>query len=199
MVRPWLEAGYECWVVDLQHPRGVERDGNLVRVGADVSSWLPPRIEYRIAFAFPPCTHLAVSGARWFRDKGLPALVESLTLVEACRERLEWTGAPWMLENPVGTLSTYWREPDHTFDPYQFGGYLPDGGDAYMKRTCIWNSVDFQWPTPRPVDPVEGSRMHLLPPSAERADLRAMTPEGFARAVFEANENEATNLFGGAA
>ena len=198
MVRPWLAAGYECWIVDQQHSDGVVRDGNLVRVGADVSTWLPPRGDYRIAFAFPPCTHLAVSGARWYKDKGLAALVDALRLVEACRERLEWTGAPWMLENPVGTLSTYWREPDHSFDPFEFGGYLPDGGDGYTKRTCIWHSADFQWPQRRPVEPVEGSRMHRLPPSAERANLRSVTPEGFARAVFVANELEPTNLFGDA-
>ena len=46
--------------------------------------------DYAIAFAFPPCTHFAVSGARWFREKGLPALIEGLTLVEACRRILDW-------------------------------------------------------------------------------------------------------------
>jgi hypothetical protein len=43
MVAPWLDAGYECWVVDTQHPAGAHRDGNLVRVGADVRTWLPRR------------------------------------------------------------------------------------------------------------------------------------------------------------
>src|SRR5690606_592719 len=185
MVRPWLDAGYECWVVDLQHPPGETRDGRLVRVGADVLSWLPPRAEYRIAFAFPPCTDLAVSGARWFRDKGLAGLAGALATVERCRRICEWTGAPWMLENPVGTLSTYWRKPDATFDPCDFGGYLEGGGDAYTKRTCLWFGGGFVMPERRRVEPVEGSRMHRLPPSARRGDLRSETPEGFARAVFE--------------
>ena len=69
MVRPWLDAGHECWIVDVQHPPGVEiRDypdsGRLVTVGADVLTWLPPRRDYLFVAAFPPCTDLAVSGAR---------------------------------------------------------------------------------------------------------------------------------------
>lgn len=72
MDQPWLEAGYECWIVDTRHEPGVHRNPdnpNLVRVGTDVRDWLPPRMDYVMAFAFPPCTHLAVSGARWFRKK----------------------------------------------------------------------------------------------------------------------------------
>lgn len=187
MVRPWLEAGYECWIVDLQHPAGETHEGNLVRVGADVRDWLPPRRQYAIAFAFPPCTHLAVSGARWFKDKGLGKLSEAISTVAACARICEWTAAPWMLENPVGTLSTYWRKPDYTFDPYEYGGYLAKPGDAYTKKTCLWMGNDFIMPPMKPVDPVEGDRIHRMPPSPERADLRFVTPLGFAQAVFEAN------------
>lgn len=186
MVQPWLEAGYRCIIVDLQHPEGEHTDGLLTRVGADITTWLPPRAEYAAAFAFPPCTHFAVSGARWFQEKGLPALIQGLTLVEACRRILEWTGAPWALENPTGTLSTYWRKPDYGFDPYEFGGWLPDGGDAYTKRTQLWTGGGFVMPPRRPVAAVDGSKMHRLPPGPERANLRSVTPEGFARAVFAA-------------
>lgn len=190
MVQPWLEAGYRCLIVDLQHPEGEHTDGLLTRVGADITTWLPPRGEYAAAFAFPPCTHLAGSGARWFRDKGLPALIDGLTLVEASRRLLEWTGAPWALENPSGTLSTYWRPPDFAFDPYEYGAWVPGGADAYTKRTHLWTGGGFVMPPRRPVEPVDGSKMHRLPPSAERANLRSVTPEGFARAVFAANHGE---------
>ena len=72
MVRPWLEAGYECWIVDTQHPAGMTRDGDLVRVGCDVAQFDPLVIpdQPSIVFAFPPCTNLAVSGARWLRRQG---------------------------------------------------------------------------------------------------------------------------------
>lgn len=187
MVQPWREAGYRCMIVDTQHPRGETTDGLLTRVGADVTTWLPPLTEYAAAFAFPPCTHLAKSGARWWRDKGLAALIEGLQVVEACRRICEWTGAPWMLENPSGAISSHWRKPDHTFDPCHYGGYLEPPGDAYTKLTCLWAGGGFVMPEKRPVEPTEGSRMHLVGPGPRRSDIRSVTPEGFARAVFEAN------------
>lgn len=138
MVRPWLDAGYPCTIVDTQHEPGEETDGLLTRVGADVLDYLPPRGAYAFACAFPPCTDLAVSGATYFMDKGLAALAGSLALVERSRRIMEWTGAPWFIENPVGMLSTYWRTPDYIFHPYEFGGYLTPPADAYEKKTCLW-------------------------------------------------------------
>lgn len=198
MVQPWLEAGYRCMIVDIQHPKGETVEGRLTKVGADITTWLPPLTEYAATFAFPPCTHLANSGARWFKDKGLPALIEGLQLVEAARRICEWTRAPWLLENPNGTLSTYWRKPDHSFDPHEYGGYLPGGGDAYTKHTNLWVGGGFVMPDKRPVEPTEGSKMHFVPPSAERANIRSATPEGFARAVFAANSSVGrSDLFAG--
>lgn len=187
MVEPWLEAGYECWIVDVQHEDGQYRDGNLVRVGVDITEWLPPRRNYKAAFAFPPCTHLANSGARWFKSKGLSALSDSLDLVKHCHRILQWTEAPWMLENPVGQLSTYWRQPDYYFDPCDYGGYSGGEGDTYTKKTCLWTGNGFAMPVKKPVKPVDGSKMHYLPPSDKRGDIRSVTPRGFAQAVFEAN------------
>lgn len=185
MVRPWAEAGFDCLTVDLQEP-----PDTATRLGswivADVCDWLPPRRDYAIVFAFPPCTNLAVSGARWFRDKGLAGLVDGLRVVDRCRRIAEWSGAPWMLENPVSTLSTYWREPDFRFDPWEYALW-GDGSEAYAKRTCLWTGGGFVLPERRPVEPVLGSLMHLMAPSATRADDRSVTPDGFARAVFAAN------------
>lgn len=180
MVEPWLAAGFEATIVDTQHPEGVTVDGPLQRVGADVTTWLPPMDDYAIVFAFPPCTHLANSGARWFKDKGLPALISGLQVVEACRRICEWSGAPWMLENPVGTLSTYWRKPDFMFDPCDFG-------DPYTKRTCLWVGGGLVLPPKNRVEPTEGSKMHLVSPSPERGNIRSTTPPGFAAAMFSAN------------
>jgi hypothetical protein len=184
MVQPWAEAGYRCVIVDTQHKRA-SRDGLIEKVGCDVRNFAeaygPPPTA--IVFAFPPCTHLAVSGARWFQEKGLESLHEALGLVVACKRICEASGAPWMLENPVGTLSSYWRTPDYTFQPWQYG-------DRYTKKTCLWTGGGFQMPQPwiahKPAE-VKAS-IHLMPPSADRADKRSITPAGFARAVFEANE-----------
>ena len=189
MVEPWAEAGYTCYCVDLQHPPGETRDGNLIRVGADVREWLPPFTKVAILFAFPPCTHVAASGARWFKDKGLGHLIEALQCFDAAVRLAEWTRAPYLIENPVSTVSTYWRKPDHRFDPCDYGGYLNPPGDAYTKQTCLWTGNGFVMPPPKPVPPTDGSRMVRLPPSRDRANMRSVTPRGFARAVFESNHH----------
>ena len=193
IVEPWAQAGFLCYCVDLKHPAGEYREGNIVRVGADVREWLPPYATVRILFAFPPCTHVAVSGARWFQDKGLGSLIQALQLFDATIRLAEWTEAPYMIENPVSTVSSYWRKPDYTFDPCDYGGYSTPPCDAYTKKTCLWTGNGFVMPKARRVTPCEGSKMHRLPPSEHRTSLRSVTPKGFAQAVFEANSALALN------
>jgi hypothetical protein len=195
MVAPWAEAGFACYCLDVRHENGTSALApGVTAIGVDVLA--PAALGYlravrpRIVFAFPPCTHLAASGARWWKDKGLKAIIDGLTLVERCRELCEVSGAPWMLENPVGSLSTYWRKPDWSFDPCDYGGYLDPPGDAYTKRTNLWVGGGFVLPDPKPVFPVEGSKIHRM--SSSWADERAVTPMGFARAVFEANVGRVT-------
>ena len=187
MVAPWADAGFLCYCVDIRHPPGEQREGNITRVGADVREWLPPFAVVAAVFASPPCTDVAVSGARWFQDKGIGSLIGALQLFEAAVRIAEWTQAPYMIENPVSTVSSYWRKPDFAFDPCDYGGYLTPPGDAYTKRTCLWTGNGFVMPKAKRVVPVEGSRMHLLGPSANRGAMRSATPKGFAQAVFEAN------------
>lgn len=202
MVEPWREAGYECHIVDVQHPYGATSDSErpgLTMWGVSVAGFdhaaehIIDRAD--IVFAFPPCTDLANSGARWFRDKGLRALIDALEVVEQCRTICEQSGGPWMLENPVGQLSTYWRKPDFTFDPCEYAGWADDpDAEAYTKRTCLWVGGGFVPPRPRPVEPTLGSLFHRTPPGPERANIRSVTPSGFARAVFEANQSTFTRL-----
>lgn len=188
MVQPWLESGYECIIVDVQHSPGEHKEGRLTRIGADVLTWELPPGPYAVAFAFPPCTDLAVSGARWFKDKGILRLIYALQVVERCRQILQATGAPSMIENPVSVLSSHWRKPDFKFDPSDYAGYLESPIiEAYTKATCLWTDSGFRMPKPRPVFPELGSKMHLLPPSLDRADLRSVTPGGFAKAVYDVN------------
>jgi len=187
MVAPWAEADFLCYCVDLRHPASESREGNIIRVGADVREWLPPYAAVKMLFGFPPCTNVAVSGARWFQDKGLGALIEALRLFEATVRLAEWTGAPYMIENPVSTVSTYWRKPDYRFDPCDYGWYLNPPGDSYTKKTCLWTGNGFVMPMAKRIPPSDGSRMHRVAASENRARLRSATPEGFAKAVFEAN------------
>jgi len=186
MVQPWAEAGYRCICVDWKH-RNSDRNlhENVEVVGADIQDYLPPNTEYAMVFAFPPCTNLAVSGARWFQQKGLTGLADAIELVERARKIAEWADAPWMIENPVSTLSTYWREPDYTFHPYEYDGYA-DEDDAYSKKTCLWTSDDFVMPGTDAAEEYD-DRIHKMAPSDDRAEKRSMTPQGFANAVFQEN------------
>jgi len=101
-------------------------------------------------------------------------------LADACRRICEWSGARWMLENPVSTISTYWRKPDYTFHPYEYG-------DPYLKKTCLWVGGGFVMPQKAPVEPTEGQKIWKMPPSKDRGRLRSKTPAGFAKAVYQWN------------
>lgn len=126
--------------------------------------------------AAPPCTHLASSGARWWKQKGEKALLDSLALVD-CVLRYVVLYKPifWCIENPIGRLVKYLGPPRMTFNPCAFG-------DPWTKKTCLWGK--FRKPRVRLVEPVEGSIAHRL---SSRDFRRAETPRGFARAFFEKN------------
>lgn len=190
MVAPWAKAGYTCHIVDIKHPNSITKIRNLYKYGMTIKEFSQTFMEIPyIIFAFPPCTHLAVSGARWFKNKGLRKLAESINIFADCQEFINQYECPWFIENPVSTISTYWRKPDFKFDPCDFGGYV-NGKNAYTKKTCLWTGNSFNMPPPKRIKPIEGSKMHLLPPSKDRAELRSITPEGFAKAVYLFNKDE---------
>src|SRR5688500_16234107 len=97
MVKPWAETGYECHCIDIQHPHinyepFPDHGGGIIRRQYDVVQFAKDLklsqnivLDFDMVFAFPPCTHLAVSGARWFANKGLQALIDALQIVESCR------------------------------------------------------------------------------------------------------------------
>lgn len=185
MARPWVEAGHQAVCVDLNAQEGF-RDG-VSYIRADIRTWTPPEDEdWLFCAAFPPCTDLAVSGARWFKQKGWRRAADAVDLVARCWEIADSLGCPYCLENPVSRLSSF-HKPDHLFNPCDYGGYLSPEGDHYTKKTCLWVGGGFNMPESKPVEPTEGSKMHRLPPSQQRADIRSATPRGFAKAVFEAN------------
>jgi hypothetical protein len=196
MVEPWLEAGYEAITFDIQ-PASNLRDGrrHMIRDVRDIVPYYAVAVHAAAVFAFPPCTNVAVSGARWFREKGLDGLMEALGILNACKKICEAGTAPWMIENPVSTFSTYWREPDYTFHPADYTGF--ELGDNYTKKTCLWTGNRFVMPDPRMATTLApDDRIHKAPPGPERANFRSATPMGFARAVFLANAPHLRELEG---
>lgn len=202
MVRPWLEAGYRAVTIDLQECPEEGKHPNRLHHVIDVRHLAEIAEEQSIAtpiaiFAFPPCTHLAASGSRWWARKGLGALQEGISIVHACQRIAEALGAPYVIENPVGALSTHWRKPDYQFNPCDFTGYAPvPEDDAYTKKTCFWVGNGFVMPRAKRVPglTVKTDKIHLQPGSADQGDERSVTPLGFAYAVFEANCPEKRRL-----
>jgi len=129
--------------------------------------------DYDMMIAFPPCTHLCVSGARWFKDKRREQAeaIEFFMLLANC-------GIPKIaIENPVGIMSTKWRKPDQYIQPWQFG-------HGETKKTGLWLKG---LPKLEPTDVVDGreARIHKMPPSAERSKLRSKTFLGIGKAMAE--------------
>ncbi|MGC1273209.1 MAG: hypothetical protein WBC44_05840 [Planctomycetaceae bacterium] len=168
---PYRDAGYDVRIID---PYADTGDVRLLENPGEVWGIL----------CAPPCTHLTVSGARWWASKGDAALLEALSVVDACLRivhvsRPQW----WALENPVGRLMRFLGPPAFTFDPCDFG-------DPYTKRTCLWGS--FRRPRKSRVDPIrvcsQGSWIQKLGGKSERTKrLRSVTPAGFAKAFYEVN------------
>lgn len=129
--------------------------------------------------AAPPCQHFSLSGARWWQEKGPSKLLEGLSILDACMRIILLTKPKfWCLENPVGRISTYLGPPKFKFHPNHFG-------DPYTKKTYLWGK--FNIPKYNYVEPVEGSKLHKIGPGPDRNMLRSITPEGFAKAFYEAN------------
>lgn len=123
--------------------------------------------------AHPPCTHLAVSGARWFKDKQQ----EQAEALEFVRLLLDAPIDKIALENPVSIISSKIRKPDQIIQPWQFG-------HGETKATGLWLK---NLPKLRPTNIVEGreARIHRLPPSDDRWKIRSTTFEGIAEAMAE--------------
>lgn len=123
----------------------------------------------------PPCTHLAVSGARHFEAKRADGRQQAA--LEFVRQLL---GAPIpriALENPVSIISSQIRKPDQTIQPWQFG-------HGETKATCLWLKG---LPKLRPTNVVEGreARVHRMPPSPDRWKKRSTTFTGIAAAMAD--------------
>lgn len=119
MAAPWAAAGFECHIVDIQHPLGRTTSGNVTKWGMDVYEWEKIFFDEfrdklkRVVFAsfFPPCTDLAVSGARWFAEKEArsPGTRErAMNLVHWSNEIGKRLKCPFFIENPVSVIASEW-------------------------------------------------------------------------------------------
>lgn len=131
--------------------------------------------KWDMLLAFPPCTHLAVSGAKYFEEKRRDGRQQA-----AINFFMQFANADCSkvaIENPVGIMSTYYRKPDQIIQPWQFG-------HGETKKTCLWLKG---LPPLVPTDIVNGrvQRVWRMPPGPDRAKLRSKTFPGIAKAMAE--------------
>jgi site-specific DNA-cytosine methylase len=159
--------GHDAWSCDLLPTEG----DTTWHIQGDVL----PVIDdgWDLLIAHPPCTHLAVSGARWFKDKK----VEQAEALEFVRALLFCDVPRIALENPVSVISSRIRKPDQVIQPWQFG-------HGETKATCLWLK---NLPKLTPTDIVEGreAKVHRMPPGPDRWKERSRTYKGIAEAMAD--------------
>lgn len=162
--------GHEAYSCDIQECSGGHPEWHIQ---ADALELI--KLKWDMIIAFPPCTNLAVSGARYFREKQADGRQQAsidffMKFVNADCEKIA-------IENPIGIMSTIYRKPDQIIQPWQFG-------HGETKATCIWLKG---LPKLQPTDVVKGreQRIWKMPPSPDRAKLRSKTFPGIARAMAE--------------
>ena len=158
------KLGHDAWSCDILE---TEIPGNHLQ--CDVREILSDGWDMMIAH--PPCTHLAVSGARWFKDKK----VEQAEALEFVRLLLNAPIEKIALENPISIISSHIRKPDQIIQPWQFG-------HGETKATCLWLQ---NLPKLQPTNIVEGreQRIWKMPPGENRWKERSRTFEGIAQAM----------------
>lgn len=157
--------GHDAWSCDLLPAE----DGSEYHHQCDIREILD--MGWQLAVFHPPCTHLAVSGARWFKDK----LVEQAEALDFVRLLLNAPIEKIALENPVSVISSKIRKPSQVVQPWMFG-------HGETKATCLWLK---NLPLLVPTRVVKGRkpRVHFESPGPDRWKNRSRTLPGLARAM----------------
>lgn len=161
--------GHDAYSCDLLGTRG----DSAWHITGDVFRAIRERGPWDMMICFPPCTHVCVSGARWW-----PVKIElQRAALDFMRDLLEADIPRICMENPIGAFSTYWRKPDQIVQPWMFG-------HGEVKRTCLWLK---NLPKLQPTNIVAGrkARVHRMAPGPNRARDRSETYQGLADAMAD--------------
>ena len=172
-------GGHDAYSCDLLPTSGRHPEWHIQADALEVV-----KMDWDMVIAFPPCTHLASSGARWFEDKkrdGRQQRGIGLFLAFTALDHVPRVA----IENPVGIMSSVYREPDQIIQPWMFG-------HPETKATCLWlkglpplvetDNVKGQM---QGLPDSESHRIHHMPPSPERSMLRSKTYPGIAKAMAD--------------
>ena len=172
IVREAFKArGHDAWSCDLLPTEipGQHQQGDIREL-----TWYPYGLD--LIIAHPPCTDLAVSGARWFPEKRANGSQQKA--IEFFMWFAEEIDCPKIcIENPIGIMSTLYRKPDQIIQPWQFG-------HGETKATCLWLQG---LPKLEPTNIVSGreQRIHNMPPGPDRWKERSRTYQGIADAMAD--------------
>ncbi len=171
--RAFRDLGHSAWSCDLLPAEDDEWAHFQTDIRKQLNMRYPAKLQWDLLIAHPPCTYLAVSGARWFKAK-LKEQAEALEFVQMLMD------APIpriCIENPVSVISSRIRKPDQIIQPWMFG-------HGEVKATCLWLK---NLPLLKPTNIVEGrtARVHREPPSPDRWKNRSRTLPGIAAAMAE--------------
>ena len=162
--------GHEAYSCDIDPCSGGHPEWHIQ---ADVIPLLEQ--QWDMIIAFPPCTDLCVSGARWFKQKQLDGRQQAS--IDFFMRFTDLKCSKVAIENPVGIMSRLYRKPDQIIEPYQFG-------HPEKKATCLWLKG---LPNLKPTKIMEerNQRCWKMPPSNDRSKLRSKTYQGIAEAMAE--------------
>lgn len=166
VAKAFRAKGHEAYSCDILPASGGHPEWHIQADAIEVIT----REHWDLKISFPPCDHLAVSGARWFEEKRKDGRQQAgieffLKMAELCD----------CVENPIGIMSTIYRKPDQIIQPWQFG-------HGETKATCLWLRG---LPLLVPTNIVEGreGKVWKMPPSKDRSRLRSVTYSGIAEAM----------------
>lgn len=173
----FLARGHNAWSCDLLPASGRHICGDVL----DVLDF-----GWDLAIFHPPCDHLAVSGARWFKQKREDGRQQQginffMKLINAPIDKIA-------VENPIGIMSSIYRKPSQILQPWQYG-------HKETKSTCLWlknlpnlKPTNIVGPPPKNMTQEEKrqwNRIHYMPPSHDRGLQRSIFYTGFAEAMAE--------------
>ena len=167
------KLGHNAWSCDLIPSESLE---GVYHFEGDVKWWINnPEWQWDLMIAHPPCTHLAVSGARHFASKQASGVQQEA--LDFVRYLMNAPIKHICIENPISIISSKIRKPDQIIQPWQFG-------HGETKATCLWLK---NLPKLTPTNIVEGreAKVHRMPPGPNRWKDRSRTYQGIADAMAE--------------
>ena len=166
--RAFRKRGHDAWSCDL-----LPSDDGGEHLQRDLLYIFKQGFLWDLIIAHPPCTHIAVCGAKYFKEKREDGRQkQAIDFFMAC---INAPADKVCVENPISIMSTVYRKPDQIVQPWQFG-------HGETKATCLWLKG---LPKLVPTNVVDGreSRIHKMPPSKDRGRLRSITYQGIADAM----------------